>query len=454
MRTAPQAVDAPAAAAADVARRAVAEVARQGKGPVSHEARVAQITGRSEREEKVKHHAHAQQAGAVGRYVRPVHAAAQVVGRGQSRDDHQPHRRDEHRQHRRQAEGIERRVIVELLPRLGDEVLHTPVERGRPRDRQTKQCGIETVDVVEVNGAQVAPTDALDQKKQEGRGRHEQRHAHTAAAERMDELRDGVGGYGVVRQPAFRNPAHCALIARHFDPQAVRAVLGHEGYVRHDHLVAPSDRARVRCPRQPALARPSQAQAQRVARHLEVIVQSVVVLAHEGGRVEASPRRPPAVRGRSVVVVAGRQCQQPHEQQGQPAHRSRGPQSCRECPDKCSPRFSCRSDRIFCRSDRNFYRSTCFSYRSTCFSCRRTGCSRVAVQRFIRAHGLSSDNVGNQNSGGSGARRAGEGQGVRAKAPGVPDGRDRRPGRSAGSSGTSSARRPQAARARRRGPPR
>lgn len=378
-----------AAASADVARCAVAGVAADGEGPVGHEAGVADVVGRRQREEEVEHHAHASQPGHVGGDVGPVEAPPHVVEHGQGRDAHEPHARHEDRQDEREAEGVERGVIVEFHPRFGHEVLQAAVERGGSRDGQAEQGGIEAADVVEVDDVQVAPAGGLDEEK----GHHEHHdaegQARAAAAERVDELRDGVVGHGGLGQAALAGPAHRGLVACQFEPDAVRRVFRHEGYVGHDDLVATPHDGRVGPRVEARCARPAGHEGQGVGGDFEVEVGPVVVVSDEGGRVEAAVAYGPAVVGRRRGVVAGG------------GHERR---------------------------------------------------DHEGEEGLNVAHGRASGSGGNRNSGGSAVRRAGGARGVRARGRGRRGaGRSGR-ARRAGSGGRSSGRPRVAGGARRRVP--
>lgn len=161
-----------------------------------------------------------------------------IVQDCQHHDDEQPYTSQEHRQDERHFEGRKRGIEVEMFPRFGHKDLHGFVDHGTESHQQTERKRIYTVDVVEIDNRQlIAPKSPIEvEPHEEGENADEVRRVRVT--EKIDGLRNAVGGNERTHKFPFAYPALSLLRMGELYPNAVHCVGRMHGELGHDYAVA------------------------------------------------------------------------------------------------------------------------------------------------------------------------------------------------------------------------
>lgn len=140
---------------ADIFRPCMTEIAPECERDIEDEQRIAHIIQRADGEHHIIESAHARQTQQVKHGLAHLQMPERIIHRGYGHDDHQPYRRDEERQQQRLCKRVERRMEIEMPPRLRCEQLDGGIECGRECHDERQQRRIERVDVAEMHDMRI-----------------------------------------------------------------------------------------------------------------------------------------------------------------------------------------------------------------------------------------------------------------------------------------------------------
>ena len=205
------------------------------------------------------------------------------------------------------GEGVERRMVVEMAPRLGVDQLYGAIEDCRGSDEQAEERGIEGVDVAEMDHVGMATIEACDHEgghAEHHDGKHDEQ---VGVGEEVDEARDGVVGCHGGEHVGLVHPADGLLVAGHLHPYGVDGVGGQRDDVAHHQRVFSVDADSVYEHAADGLGGLLHDDLQAVGGDHEVVVLRVVMGGVERHGVHLFLGGHPSVGRRRLLVVAARQ---------------------------------------------------------------------------------------------------------------------------------------------------
>ena len=161
----------------------------------------------------------------------------QIVEHGQRDDNKQPDAQQKNRKDERHLERRKGGIKVEMLPGIGDKHLHRLVNRSTERHQQTEEKGIDAVDIIEVNHLQLLLHESTEQVGPDKEGENDDEIRSVSIAEKVDKLRNTIGGHEGAHQITVAHPPLDVLRVGQLHPYAVHAVLRMNGELCHDHPV-------------------------------------------------------------------------------------------------------------------------------------------------------------------------------------------------------------------------
>ena len=102
-------------------------------------------------------------------------------------------------------------MIVEVLPHLWRVHLYECIERGAACNEQTKKCGVEGADVVEMNDVGSLRGDLSYQIEQLDDHDNNQKNEQVDIGESGDKLRYGVVGHHIFNHPRLMHPSEAVV---------------------------------------------------------------------------------------------------------------------------------------------------------------------------------------------------------------------------------------------------
>ena len=123
----------------------------EGEDVIGDEEGIADVIESSDAEDHVTDGTDGEEAAEVEDGTAQGEVLCYVVDGGDGNDDDGPDRSDEESQMEGHAKGIERRMVVEMAPRLRAEELDGTVEYGRGGHQQTEGRRIERRDIIEMH---------------------------------------------------------------------------------------------------------------------------------------------------------------------------------------------------------------------------------------------------------------------------------------------------------------